>query len=271
MTTHDETNPRGSYPRLAIVTGADSGIGRATALLLAAEGFDIGLTVHEDVDGANDTALEVEARGQRCFQERFDASSPDAGAAVDRLAEQLGGLGVLVNVAGTGQSEMALDLPLERWQHVLGTDLTGPFLCAQGAARRFIADGHGGRIINVTSVHEHVPRVGSSAYCAAKAGLGMLTQVLALELAQHGITVNSVAPGEIATPMTGHDEADAFAEKRPGSPLGRPGHVNEVASVIGFLASPRSSYVTGSSYAVDGGLMLMAAHGYDEATDWRTV
>ena len=271
MSTHDEANARGSFPRLAIVTGADSGIGQATAMLLATEGFDIGLTVHEDVEGANETAREVEQRGQRCFQARFDASSPDAGATIDELANQLGGLGVLVNVAGTGQSEMALDLPLERWQHVLATDLTGPFLTAQRAARRMIADGHGGRIINVTSVHEHVPRVGSSAYCAAKAGLGMLTQVLALELAQHGVTVNSVAPGEIATPMTGKDTEQAYREERPGNPLGRPGHVNEVASVIGFLASPRSAYVTGSSYAVDGGLMLMAAHGHDEAKDWRTV
>lgn len=271
MSTQDATNVPDPYPRLAIVTGADSGIGRATALLLATEGFDIGLTVHEDVAGAEDTAREVSQRGQRCFQARFDASSPDAGAIVDELADQLGGLGVLVNVAGTGQSEMALDVPLDRWQHVLATDLTGPFLCAQRAARRFIADGHGGRIINVTSVHEHVPRVGSSAYCTAKAGLGMLTQVLALELAQHGITVNSVAPGEIATPMTGKDEAQAYHENRPGNPLGRPGHVNEVASVIGFLASPRSAYVTGSSYAVDGGLMLMAAHGHDEAKDWRSV
>ncbi|GAA6526202.1 SDR family oxidoreductase [Intrasporangium sp. DVR] len=270
MSIHDETNPRGSFPRLAVVTGADSGIGRATALLLAAEGFDIGLTVHDDVAGAEETAREVATRGQRCVQARFDASGPDAGEVVDQLADQLGGLGVLVNVAGTGQSELAADLPLETWNHVLATDLTGPFLCAQRAARRMVAAGHGGRIINVTSVHEHVPRVGSAAYCAAKAGLGMLTKVLALELAEHGITVNSVAPGEIATEMTGQQEQDAYREERPGNPLGRPGHVNEVASVIGFLASPRSAYVTGSSYAVDGGLMLMAAHGHDEAgSSWR--
>jgi NAD(P)-dependent dehydrogenase (short-subunit alcohol dehydrogenase family) len=164
-----------------------------------------------------------------------------------------------------------MDLALDRWQHVLATDLTGPFLCAQRAARWMVDHRHGGRIINVTSVHEHVPRVGSSAYCAAKAGLGMLTKVLALELAEHAITVNSVAPGEIATEMTGQDEENAYHVSRSGNPLGRPGHVNEVASVIGFLASPRSAYVTGSSYAVDGGLMLMAAHGHDEAEDWRRV
>jgi NAD(P)-dependent dehydrogenase (short-subunit alcohol dehydrogenase family) len=100
----------------------------------------------------------------------------------------------------------------------------------------------------------------------------MFTKVLALELAEHGITVNAVAPGEIATEMTGMDEAEAYQESRPGNPVGRPGHVNEVASVIGFLASPRSSYVTGSSYTVDGGLSLMAAHGHDDAgKDWRSV
>ena len=113
MSTYDETNPRGSFPRLAIVTGADSGIGRATALLLATEGFDIGLTVHHDTEGAAETTREVERRGQQCVAAPFDAASADAGLVVDQLADQLGGLGVLVNVAGTGQSELAVDLPLE--------------------------------------------------------------------------------------------------------------------------------------------------------------
>jgi NAD(P)-dependent dehydrogenase (short-subunit alcohol dehydrogenase family) len=142
---------------------------------------------------------------------------------------------------------------------VLATDLTGPFLCAQRAARRMVADGHGGRIINVTSVHEHVPRVGSSAYCAAKAGLGMLTQVLALELAEHGITVNSVAPGEIATPMTGNEDVDPRDVDRPAIPAGRPGHAREVAELIAHLVAPTSRYTTGASFVVDGGLTLMAA------------
>jgi NAD(P)-dependent dehydrogenase (short-subunit alcohol dehydrogenase family) len=262
----------GHYPRLAVVTGGDSGIGQATASLLAAEGFDVGLTRHEDTEGVQATAREIEARGQRCFVEPFDAASPEAGTVVDRLADRLGGLGVLVNVAGTGHADKVLDLPFERWRHVLATDLDGPFLCAQAAARILVVAGQGGRIINVTSVHEQVPRLGAAAYCSAKAGLGMLTKVLALELGEHGVTVNSVAPGEIATEMTGMDEAEAYHQKRPGNPLGRPGHVAEVASVIGFLASPRSAYVTGSSYTVDGGLTLMAAHGHDQAgPDWRSV
>lgn len=262
----------GNFPRTAIVTGADSGIGQATAKLLASEGFDIGMTLHEDSDRAADTAAEIERRGQRCFVERYDASSPDAGDTIDRLADQLGSLGVLVNVAGTGHSSRVLELTYDKWRSVIATDLDGPFLAAQHAARRMVAGEQGGRIVNVTSVHEHLPRLGAAAYCAAKAGLGMFTKVLALELAEHGITVNAVAPGEIATEMTGMDEEQAWGESRPGNPVGRPGHVNEVASVIGFLCSPRAAYVTGSSYTVDGGLSLMAAHGHDQAgDDWRSV
>lgn len=260
------------YPRLAIVTGSDSGIGQATAQLLATEGFDVGLTCHEDASRLDDTVREVRARGQQAYVERFDAASPDAGEVVDRLVGRLGGLGVLVNVAGTGHSSTVLETDLETWRHVLATDLDGPFLTSRAAGRHLVEAGNGGRIINVTSVHEHLPRLGAAAYCSAKAGLGMLTKVLALELAEHGVTVNSVAPGEIATEMTGMDETEAFSQERPGNPVGRPGHVVEVASVIGFLASPRSSYVTGSSFTVDGGLSLMAAHGHDQAgSDWRSV
>jgi NAD(P)-dependent dehydrogenase (short-subunit alcohol dehydrogenase family) len=122
-----------------------------------------------------------------------------------------------------------------------------------------VAGGHGGRIVNVTSVHEHVPLPGASSYCAAKGGLGLLTKVMALELAQHGITVNSVAPGEIATPMTGNEDVDPATVDRPAIPIGRPGHADEIAELIAFLASPGASYITGASYVADGGLMLMAA------------
>ena len=261
-----------SHPRLAIVTGSDSGIGAATAELLASEGYDVGLTCHRDVLGLEETVEAVSRRGQRAVVKQFDASQPDAGDVIDQLVTELGGLGVLVNVAGTGHSDRFLDLSYDRWRQVVATDLDGPFLAAQRAARVMVDAGVGGRIINVTSVHEHVPRYGSAAYCSAKAGLGMLTKVMALELAEHGITVNAVAPGEIATEMTGEAEQDAYRIERPGNPVGRPGHVKEVASVIGFLASPRASYVTGASYAVDGGLMLMSAHGHDASGgDWRGV
>ncbi len=261
-----------AHDRLAIVTGADSGMGKATAELLASEGFDVGITFHTDESGAKDTQAGIEQRGQRCFVARQDLTDPDTADVVDALADQLGGIGVLVNNAGTGHSDPLLELSYQRWREVIATDLDGPFLCAQRAARRMVEQGRGGRIVNVTSVHEHVPRFGAGAYCTAKAGLGMLTKMLALELGRHGILVSAVAPGEISTPMTGMGEEEAYDERRPGNPVGRPGHVNEVASVVAFLASPRSSYVTGTSITVDGGLTLMAAHGHDKADEsWREV
>ncbi len=250
----------GSPNPVAIVTGSESGIGRAAAVTLAAGGFDIGITWHRDRGEAQATADEVAHHGRRFALVALDlVQTNDIEPAIGELVGQLGGLDVFVNNAGTGHTTPFVDLDLDTWRHVLEVDLTGTFVAAQNAARRMIERGRGGRIINVTSVHERVPLRGAAAYCAAKGGLGLLTQVMALELAEHGITVNAVAPGEIATAMTGAEDVDPHTESRPGIPLGRPGDAREVGSAIAYLAGPDASYVTGQSFVVDGGMLLMAA------------
>jgi NAD(P)-dependent dehydrogenase (short-subunit alcohol dehydrogenase family) len=262
----------GEHDRVAVVTGSESGIGRAIAVALAEQGYDIGITRHLDDGHAEDTAEEVRKTGRRAEIRSLDLTRlPDAAAVVDELADALGGIGVLVNCAGTGISTPVVETGWADWRQVLAVDLDGPFLCAQRAARRMIAAGRGGRIVNITSVHEIQPRVGSGAYCAAKGGLGLLTKVMALELGEHGITVNAVAPGEIATPMTGQEDQDPTTEDRPGVPLGRPGDAREVAAVVAFLAGPDASYVTGASWAVDGGMLQMGPHAgsHLQSNDWR--
>jgi NAD(P)-dependent dehydrogenase (short-subunit alcohol dehydrogenase family) len=246
--------------RSAIVTGSDSGIGRATAVALARDGFDVGITWHSDEAGAERTAEEVLATGRDAVVRRLDATDPTAGAAtVAEMVAALGRLDAFVNNAGTGDSTPFLEVELDAWRRVLEVDLTAAFVLTQAAARAMVDQGEGGRIVNVTSVHEHVPLRGSSAYCGAKGGLGLLTKVMALELAEHGITVNAVAPGEIATAMTGNEDVDPHMIERRQIPLGRPGDAREVAVAIAYLCGPGSSYVTGTSSVVDGGMLLMAA------------
>ncbi|MCW2998914.1 MAG: fabG8 [Solirubrobacterales bacterium] len=244
----------------AIITGADSGIGRATAVALARGGHDVGITYSRDEDGGQATAQEARAHGRRAEVRHLDLTqSADVQRTIDELADALGGVDVLVNNAGTGMSTPFLEVDLELWHDTLAVNLTGAFLAAQAVARRMVHAGTGGRIVNVTSVHEHVPLDASTAYVVSKHGLGGLTKNMALELAVHGITVNAVAPGEIATPMTGQEDEDPQEQERPGVPLGRPGDAREVAELIAFLASPQASYTTGASYVIDGGMLLMSA------------
>jgi NAD(P)-dependent dehydrogenase (short-subunit alcohol dehydrogenase family) len=246
---------------VAIVTASDSGIGQESAKELAENGFDLGITYRTDEAGAQETLEAVEAAGRRGEVRQLDLTElPEAADVIDELADSLGGIDVLVNNAGTGDpTGEFLKLPYKEWRQVIDTNLSGAFLCAQRAARRMVEARNGGRIINITSVHEHIPRTGASAYCSSKGGLGLLTKVMAMELAEYGILVNAVAPGEISTPMTGAEDEDPTTIERPKLPLGRPGHAREIAAWVAFLASEKASYATGASLVVDGGLMLMAA------------
>jgi len=246
--------------RKAIVTGGSSGIGKATTVALAQAGYDVGITWLDNEAGAKEVTNEIAAEGRTAAMRYLDLKDPATGAGVIKeLIDELDGVDVFVNNAGAGHSDPFLELDLETFRDVIDTDLTGAFVCAQAAARHMVETKTAGRIINITSVHEHVPLRDASAYCAAKGGLGLLTKVMALELAEHGITVNAIAPGEIATKMTGNEDTDPQTEERPAIPMKRPGHAREIADVVVFLASPESSYATGSSIVVDGGLTLMAA------------
>jgi NAD(P)-dependent dehydrogenase (short-subunit alcohol dehydrogenase family) len=245
--------------RRAIITGSESGIGKATAVRLARDGFDVGVTWHNDREGGEGTVREVEAQGRRAVLAELDVTDFAAAAdTIEAVAGELGGLDVFVNNAGGGETHPFLDFPLDAWQRMLDLNLTGAFVCAQRAARIMVESGTEGRIVNVTSVHEHIPLREQAAYCAAKGGLGLLTKAMALELGEHGITVNAIAPGEIATPLTGAGDEDLSALERPALPAGRPGNAHEVAELVAFLAHPDARYTTGASFVVDGGLMLTA-------------
>ncbi len=254
--------------KVAIITGADSGIGQGTATVFAKEGADVVVHYLEDRKGAEETRRRVEAAGHQSMIVQADLSDEtQVERMFDEALGQMGRLDILMNNAGVDASgtEVA-DMETEVWERAIRTNLYGYFFCCRRFIRHRREQGGGGKIVNVTSVHEHVPLRGAAPYVAAKHGLGGLTKVLALELAEHGICVNAVAPGEIATPMTGGEDIDPHDRPRPMIPAGRPGDAREVAALIAWLCSPESGYVTGSSYVVDGGLTLMAAVGNQEAS-----
>lgn len=241
---------------IAIVTGGNTGIGRATAVALARDGFDVGITWERDEERLETAVQEIEELGRRCETTHLDLHAVEDGArAVDELAERLGDLDVLVNNAAYGEGKAFLDLTLEEWQGVIDVNLTGAFIVAQAAVRRMVERGGGGVVVNVTSVHEHIPINGSTPYTVSKHGLGGLTKAMAIEFGGQGIRVNSVAPGQIATRMTRQEDQEP---SKANVPLGRAGDAREVAALIAWLASDRATYATGASFVIDGGLTLIA-------------
>jgi NAD(P)-dependent dehydrogenase (short-subunit alcohol dehydrogenase family) len=233
--------------KVALVTGANTGIGLAIATRLLADGFALG---YATVDEASKGPLD-ELQGEIVWVtgDLSDAAVPER--LVAETVAKFGRIDVLVNNAGVVPPKPFFDLTTADFDLTFAVDVRASFLLAQAAAKRMRDQGTGGSIVNITSVHEHIPRPNLSVYAAAKAALGMLTKGLALELAEHQIRVNSVAPGVIATPR---NEADAHALD-PEVPLGRAGKPEEVASLVSFLCSDEAAYVTGASYIIDGGMV----------------
>jgi glucose 1-dehydrogenase len=243
--------------KVAIVTGGDSGIGKAISMLLAHEGARVVVDYIGDRSTADKLVDEVENFGGRAFAVEANISEPgDVEKLVHETVRHFGRIDALVNNAGIEEQHPFLEMPFETWKKVIDIDLTGPWICSQVAAKQMVRQRSGGRIINISSVHEELTMPTNAPYCAAKGGLRMMMRTIAVELAPHNITVNNVCPGAVETPM------DAKLKKDPKRyekllneiPLRRMAKPEEIASMCAYLASDEASYVTGASFIIDGGM-----------------
>jgi glucose 1-dehydrogenase len=245
--------------RRALVTGASSGIGRAIALRLAREGAAVVVNYLSKPEAAEGVVREIKEDGAKATAIQADVSNEQqVDEMFERAVRELGGLDILVNNAGMETHHPFLEMPLAAWQKVLDVDLTGAFLCAQRAARIMVEARAGGAIVNITSVHQVIPWGGYAHYCAAKAGLDLMSKTVALELATERVRVNSIAPGAIATPINQHvwSSPEGLRDLQRKIPTERAGQPEEVAKAVAFLCSDEASYITGATLYVDGGMTL---------------
>lgn len=244
--------------KVALVTGADSGIGRAIALLFAREGASVVVNYAHNEQKASEVKSMIEQQGGTCFVQQADVSQyQQAQGLAQKAVEQFGRLDILVNNAGMEIHSPFLDVTEEQFDRVVDTNLKGAFFCAQAAARAMVKQNIRGQIINISSVHEDLPMPENVPYCCAKGGMRMLMRTICLELAKHNITVNNIAPGAIDTPIDADVKADPNKYKAliDEIPLHRMGQPEEVAHLALYLASGAAEYVTGSTFVIDGGLM----------------
>lgn len=245
--------------KTALVTGSSSGIGQAIAIRLGQEGAAVAVNYRGSAGGAEETRKQIEDAGGRAIVLQGDvAKMADIERLLDETWKQLGGCDILVNNAGVEKGANFWEVTEEDYDTVLDVNLKGPFFLAAGFVKRLLAAKQPGRIINISSVHEDLAFPHFSTYCAAKGGLRMLTRNLAVELGPLGITINNIAPGAIVTPINTSllDDKPKLNALLKNIPLGRLGSSEEVAAVTAFLASDEAAYVTGSTYVIDGGLMV---------------
>lgn len=245
--------------KIALVTGSDSGIGQGIAKAFAESGADVVVTWRSDRHGADETATMVTDAGRQALVAQVDVADGDSvDALFAALDTRFGRLDIMVNNAGMGERGAVHDLSFDAWMRVLNVNLNGTFRCSQLAAQRMLKQGDGGRIINITSVHQEACSGTGAAYNASKAAIRNLSRTQAIELGPHGITVNTIAPGMIVTPMNERAMTDPKYLEWAGEqiPVRRAGYPEDIANMAVFLASDAASYCTGSTYFVDGGWML---------------
>lgn len=244
--------------KVAIITGANTGIGKGISLCMAREGAAVTIGYVGVRKPADELVGEIEGSGGRAMAIALDVTRFDQ---IDHCVEQtvstFGKLDIFVNNAGVETKVAFLDLPYDAYAKTIAVDLTGPWVCSQKAAQRMAKQGNGGRIINISSVHEDLPMPTNAAYCAAKGGLRMMMRTIAVELARHKILVNNIGPGAIDTPMDAplKENPELMSELLSEIPLGRMGTPEDIGMLAVYLASDEASYVTGHTFFIDGGMM----------------
>ena len=245
--------------KVAIVTGADSGIGRGIAIELAKAGATVVINYAHAQDKAEEVRQIIEQTQGKAVVIQADVSQyQQVVGLIQQTVEQFNRLDIMINNAGMEIHSSFLDVTEEQWERVLSIDLKGAFFCAQAAAREMVKRKTPGRIINISSVHEDIAMPKNSPYCCAKGGLRMMTRTICLELAPYNITVNNIAPGAVDTPIDADVKADPekFKALLNEIPLHRMGQPEEIGKLALYLASDASAYVTGATFVIDGGLSV---------------